>query len=1118
MTANLSRRFNAFTKTILALAALAALLPLVASLLVPPLAAQPFDQRLFGEMRWRSIGPYRAGRTRAVAGVPSQLNVFYMGVCNGGVWKTTDYGRTWRPIFDDQPTGSIGAIAVSPSHPNIVYVASGEGLQRPDLSVGDGIYRSDDAGRTWTHLGLRDGQQIPQVIVDPRNPDRLFAAVLGHPYGPNEERGIYRSLDGGRTFTRVLYFDENTGGSELAFDPANPAIVYAGLWESRQGPWENAAWSGTNGGLFKSTDGGTTWRELELISPAASAAPAAPAEPVVQVNLGIAPSNPRRIYAAVAFARGTALFRSDDAGATWTRLPDTRPAGRIGGGDLPRIAVHPSDPDTVFVVSTVSWKSTDGGRTFKAFKGAPGGDDYQNLWINPVNPDVILYASDQGAAITVNGGETWSSWYNQPTAQLYHVAADNAFPYRVYSGQQESGSAGVSSRGDDGRITFREWRTVGVDEYGYAAPDPLDPDIVYGGSRVTRWDRRTNQVQTVGPAVTRSPDWRTVRTQPVVFSPVDPQTLYFAANTLWKTRTGGQSWAQISPDLTRKTWDVPASVGNYKSEQSAQPSQRGVIYTIAPSYVDANRIWVGTDDGLLHVTTDGGRTWTDVTPPQLTPWAKVSIIDAGRFDARTAYAAVNTLRLDDMRPHIYRTRDGGKTWTEIVNGIPDGAPTNAVREDPVRRGLLFAGTEREVYVSFDDGDHWQSLRLNMAPSSVRDIIIKDDDLVAATHGRGFWILDDITPLRQLDGSVVTAAATLFRPQVATRVRWNMNTDTPLPPDEPGGENLPDGAVIDYALKSDASGPVTLEIVDGAGRTIRRYSSEDKGEYPTPESAPVPLYWYRKPLTLKTTAGMHRFLWDMRYQPLEGGGRRGGLPIAATPYNTVPTPNSVWAPPGLYTVKLTVDGQTLKQPLTVRMDPRVKTPASGLAQQFELSRAMYDGVLASQVALQELRALRGQVKKLQTSLGTSGGAAAVKAQGAGQAAAPQASAADLASQSNTTILDALADIDKKAAMIEGGAGGPGGPGGGMGGQLGPGGPGGAGAQDTLSGIGGSLNSLMNMLQAADVEPTNQLKAAVAERRKALRALLDKWDSLRTRELAALNTLLKEVNLPAIGFDR
>jgi photosystem II stability/assembly factor-like uncharacterized protein len=1101
---NATRSDNSRRTGIRLLLATGALALLAAAAAPPPIAAQPFDQKLFSEMRWRSIGPYRAGRTRAVAGVPSQPNVFYIGVCNGGVWKTTDYGRTWRPVFDDQPTGSIGAIAVSPSNPDIVYVASGEGLQRPDLSVGDGIYKSTDAGRTWTHLGLRDGQQIPQIIVDPRHPDRVFAAVLGHPYGPNEERGIYRSLDGGTTFERVLYVDENTGGSEVAFDPSDPAIVYAGLWESRQGPWENAAWSGTNGGLYKSIDGGTTWNELKLFAPStpaaktsgAAASSLAPApEEIVQVNLGIAPSDPRRIYAAVALTRGTAIYRSDDAGATWTRLSDNRPAGRIGGGDLPRIAVHPADPDTLFVAATVSWKSTDGGRTFRAFKGAPGGDDYQNLWINPTNPAILLYASDQGAVITVNGGETWSSWYNQPTAQLYHVAADNGFPYRVYSGQQESGSAGVLSRGDDGRVTFRDWQPVGVDEYGYAAPDPLDPNIVYGGRGVTRWDRRTGQVQTVGPRVARGgADWRTVRTQPVLFSPLDARTLYFAANTLWKTRDGGRSWTQISPDLTRKTWDVPASVGKYKDDPSAKPAQRGVIYAVAPSYVDANVIWAGTDDGLIQVTTDGGLHWTDVTPPQLGPWAKVSAMDAGRFDAKTAYAAVNTIRLDDMRPHIYRTHDGGKTWAEIVEGLTGGAPTNAVREDPARRGLLYAATEREVFVSFDDGGHWQSLRLNMAPSSVRDIIIKDDDLVAATHGRGFWILDDVTPLRQIDAATAAAGAVLFKPQLATRVRYNMNTDTPLPPDEPGGENPPDGAIIDYVLNSDAAGPVTLEIVDGAGRAIRRYSSEDKAELPTAETAPVPLYWYRKPLVLQRTAGMHRFLWDMRYQPLEaaaGGRGRGGLPISATPYNTVPVPNSIWAPPGLYTVKLTVDGKTFQQPLTLRMDPRVKTPAAGLARLHEMSLALYDGILGSQHDLQEMRGLRGEVKKMQE-----------EATAAGKPA---------------EVLEAIAAFDKKAAAIEGGMSGSAGPGGGPGGPTGPGGPGGAGAAgapDTLSSIGFTLNSLMSTLQGSDTAPTTQLAAAVDERLMALRTLRDRFKSLKNQELATLQRLLKAPGIPGV----
>ncbi|MCU1382400.1 MAG: hypothetical protein JWL71_1097, partial [Acidobacteria bacterium] len=773
--------------------------------------AQTYPADAFaGALRWRSIGPFRGGRTKAITGVPREPNVFYMAPVNGGVWKTTDFGRTWNPIFDDQPTGSVGSIAVAPSDPNVIYVGSGEGLARPDLSVGDGLYKSTDAGHSWTHLGLRDGQQIPYIIVDPRDANRLFVAVLGHPYGPNEERGVYRSTDGGASFQKVLSKDENTGASDLEFDPTNPDIVYACLWEQRQGPWENGAWAGTTGGIFKSTDGGGTWRQLTR---------GLPADGIVQADIAVAPGDGSRIYATVANPQTVRIYRSDDAGENWTVITtDTRPAGRIGGGDLPVPAVDPKNADTVIIASTVSYRSTDGGKTWAALRGAPGGDDYQRPWISPGNSNIIAMASDQGAIISVNGGETWSSWYNQPTSQMYHVNADNAFPYRVCGGQQESGSACVASRGNDGMITFREWHPVGVEEYGYAVPDPLNADIIYGG-KVTRYNRKTGQVQNIAPTPLRPADFRTLRTAPVAFSPADPHVMYFASNTLWKTATGGRSWQQISQDLTRKTWDAPATIGKYRSAETAAPTQRGVIYTVAPSPLDINRIWIGTDDGLVQTTADGGGSWHDVTPPDLKPFMKVSIVDAGHFDAQTAYAAVNTLRLDDMRPHIYRTHDAGTTWTAIVNGIPDGAPVNAVREDPVRKGLLFAGTEREVYVSLDDGEHWQSLRLNMPATSIRDVIVKGDDLIAGTHGRGIWILDDITPLRQLDHSPVsTLNAQLFKPQTAYRVRQNTNTDTPIPPDEAAGKNPPDGAIINYSLKADASGPMTLEILDAAGKS------------------------------------------------------------------------------------------------------------------------------------------------------------------------------------------------------------------------------------------------------------------------------------------------------------
>ena len=696
-----------------------------------------------GEMRYRMIGPHRASRTKAAVGIPDQPNVFYIGVCNGGVWKTTDYGRTWDPIFDDQPSGSIGAIAIAPSNPDIIYVGSGEGLQRPDLSTGDGIYKSTDGGRTWAQLGLRDGQQIPQIVVHPSDPNRLWVAVLGHPYGPNEERGLFRSTDGGATFTKVLYKDENTGAIDVVIDPMNPNVLYAALWESRQAPWENGVFSGPGSGIFKSVDGGTTWR------PVTRGLPTFEGDGLGRIGLTVAPSRPNRLFATIEARQKAGLYRSDDAGESWN-LVNGDPYVTNRASDFAEVKVHPTNPDIVFTGSIVTWKSVDGGVTFSALKGAPGGDDYHRIWINPKHPDIMLIASDQGAIVTVNGGRTWSSWYNQPTAQFYHVTTDNAFPYRVCSGQQESGSVCIDSRGNDGRITFREWHPVGVDEYGYVAPDPLDPDIVYGG-KVTRYDRRTGQVQNVGPMPLRSADYRVLRTTPILFSQADRKTLLFAANTLWKTLDGGKSWSQISPDLTRETWEIPASVGKYRDRPEARPTRRGVIYTIAPSPLDINRIWVGTDDGLIHVTADGGRTWTNVTPPDLKPWAKVSLMDASDFDVNTAYAAVNTFRLDDLRPHIYRTRDGGKTWSHITAGIPEGGSVNVVREDPKRRGLLFAGTEQAVYVSLDDGEQWQSLRLNMPATSIRDLVIKDDDLVIGTHGRSFWILDDITPLRQVDG-------------------------------------------------------------------------------------------------------------------------------------------------------------------------------------------------------------------------------------------------------------------------------------------------------------------------------------------------------------------------------
>ncbi len=1017
------------------------------------LALEPLcgDASFDGALHWRNVGPFRGGRTRAIAGVPSQPNVFYMAQVNGGVFKTTDYGRKWQPIFDDQPTGSIGAIAVSISNPDIVYVGSGEGLHRPDLSIGDGVYKSTDAGKTWTHLGLRDGQQIPQISIDPVNPDRVFVAVGGHPYGPNEERGIFRSLDGGKTFEKVLHRDENTGGGDVQIDPTNSDVVYATLWESREGPWENSTWNGTNGGIFKSTDGGKSWNELHKGLP----------DKIVQSNLAIASNSPRTLVATVKTLVTSDIFRSEDGGESWVNTTDDpRPAAGIGGGELPILKFDPKNPAIVYSTSIVCWKSTDGGKTWTGWRGAPGGDDYQNIWINPDNPNIILLGSDQGAIITVNGGGSWSSWYNQPTAQLYHVSADNAFPYRLYSGQQESGSVGIASRGNDGAITFRDWHPVAAEEYGYVVADPLDPDIVYGG-KLTRFDRRTGQAQEILPVPLRSPDFRLIRTQPVVFSPVDRHLLFFSGNTLWQTRDGGRNWKQISPDLTRKTYELPASIGKYRNDPTATPKQRGVIYAVAPSPLDVNRIWCGTDDGLIHLTTNGGKNWTDVTPSAISAWQKISIIDAGHFDASTAYAAVNTLRLDDVRPHIYRTHDSGKTWAEIVHGIPDGQTVNVVREDTLRKGLLFAGTERAVYVSFDDGDNWESLRLNMPATSVRDLIIKDDDLAVATHGRGFWILDNITPLRQWNRD--QHETVLFKPQTALRIRWSLNTDTPLPPDEPAGENPPDGAMIDYFLTEDSA--ATLEIKDKNGNLVRRYSSRDSPVLPDPKKLRIPSYWIRPFAALSSERGLHRFLWDMHYTPLSEV--EPAYPMSAVYRDTPASPTSPWVVPGEYTVVLTAGGKSLAQRLTVKMDPRVKMSEKELQEQLSLSQQ-----------LSELRATLEPIGKVFDSL--------VEQLTKLRAQSPP-----------EKIEDKLNGLDARLK------------------ELGP--PNARpGASPSLHAL-DSARELFGAIQGVDAAPTDRVKAAVHEVKVQASTLTKRWHEIVARDVPALNQELQACGLTALNLN-
>ena len=1035
--------------------------------------AQQYPENMYQEMRWRMIGPFRGGRTRAVAGVPNQPNLFYIGAVNGGVWKSDDYGRTWTPIFDQEPTQSIGAIAVAPSDPNIIYVASGEGLHRPDLSVGNGIYRSTDAGKTWTHLGLRDGQQIPALAIDSRDPNKLFAAVLGHPYGPNNERGIFRSTDGGNTWQKLLSKDENTGGSDIEMDPSNPDVLYASLWEMREGPWEDYnQFQGTGGGLFKSTDGGNTWHPLTKGLP----------ENVTQINVAIAPSEPSRLYASVATTKrgeygsgaGLGVYRSDDAGENWHLAnTDPRPAMRIGGGDLSILRADPKNPDVVYSVSIVTVRSTDGGKTWMSIRGAPGGDDYQNLWINPNDPNIILLVSDQGAIVTVNRGQTWGSWFNQPTAQLYHVGVTNTFPYRVCAGQQESGSVCILSRGNDGEVTFRDWHPVATIEYGYVAPDPLDPDIIYGGGRseVSKYHWSTGQVQNVTPIPVRSEKYRTDRTEPTLFSPIDPHTLYFASNVLFKTTDGGQTWQAISPDLTRESPGVPASIGALAAKNPDAGKQRGVIYALAPSFKNINTLWAGTDDGLIWITRDGGKNWTNITPPELTAWSKVTQIEASHFDDQSAYASVSRFRIDDLHPYIYRTRDGGKTWKLISGSLPPDAPVDTVREDPVRKGLLFAGTETSLWVSFDDGDNWQSLQLNLPHTSMRDLGIHENDLIVATHGRSFWILDDITPLRQLAESVTKADAYLFKPEPAYRVWRSTNPDTPIPPDEPTGKNPPDGAILDYFLAQPASGPVTLEIADAHGNVVRRFSSTDKPEVSQQELEKqlIPLYWIRMPKTLSQTAGMHRWVWDLRYP--SPGSMQHQYPISAVPYDTPRSPLGPLALPGEYTARLTVNGHTSTAPLALKMDPRVNVGSAGIEQQFKLETRLATEVTTSTEAVTQANSVLDQLH-------------------------------NIAAQPSGAFADSIKAFDQKVGtMLRGTT---------------PPVPGTA-PELTLTRANGAVGTLYESIGQADAAPTAAQVSAVADTERDLSAVMKQWEQTKQSDLAALNRQLRSANLPEIHLE-
>jgi photosystem II stability/assembly factor-like uncharacterized protein len=1138
-----------------------------------PAGPPPYPAPLGTALRWRLAGPFRGGRVLAVSGVRGRPETFYFGAVGGGVWRSDDAGRVWTPVFDGPPSGSIGALAVATSDPNVVYAGAGEADMRSDISWGDGMYRSSDGGRSFHAIGLRDSRQIGRILVDPSNPDVVLVAALGHGFGPNPERGVFRTADGGRSWQRVLHRDDATGAIDLAADPGDPRTVYAALWNVRRPPWSTyAPLGGPGGGLFKSSDGGLTWQEL--------AGHGLPAGPLGRIGLAVAggpaaasggpggpgapgrpggpggPGRPfqpgpgerhHRVYALIDDPRQPGLYRSDDAGSSWRRVcADPRLTSRpwyFGG-----LTADPRDPDTVYVAAVSLYRSTDGGRSFQAIKGAPGGDDYHSLWIDPADPRRMILGGDQGAVVSVDGAASWSSWFNQPTAQIYHVATDERFPYTIYGAQQDSGTAAVVSRSDAGQITFRDWFSTGTGESGYILPDPTDPDAVYGGDpggHLFRFSRRTSQVldvsPTPGPAGGAGGDgivYRYPWTAALAISPLPPHALYQGSQFVHRTLDRGRSWEVISPDLTVRPGTAVArgrgtgGTGGTSGAGRAGDEDKGAVYSIAPSPLRAGLIWAGTDNGLVHLTLDEGKSWQDVTPRGLAEWSMVSVVEASRWEAGAAYVAIDRHQMDDLRPYALRTHDFGRTWTPIVAGIAETAYVHAVREDPRRRGLLYAATESGVYVSFDDGDRWQPLQLNLPASSVRDLAVHGDDLIAATHGRSFWVLDGLAPLRQLDAAVVASPAHLFTPPPAIRRRRGENRETPLPPETPAGANPPAGAIVDYWLGGEAAGPseragatgtsaaagpskrtetagptgssgeVVLEIFDQRGERVRRFASDDPVRRPEEVADQMPLQpsWLRPPPPLGKRAGLNRFIWDLRYP----------APPALHPHASMDAVYGEGAPlepegplvlPGVYQLKLTAAGSSSTATLRVEADPRVEVPPAALASQLELSRRIDAALEESYSAVLQLRELAGRLGQL------------------APAGPPPASAPEAAPAAGPDPLARPASPARPAPRVGGGK---------LGKQI-------TALRERVEKLAGreadfqpppekepgftvihaGLAALAVSVGTGDAAPTTQAAAAFAAYRAQLDRALAAWAAVRAQDLPALNRRLAAQGLHPVA---
>ncbi|MGD8383777.1 MAG: hypothetical protein PVF89_00075 [Lysobacterales bacterium] len=890
----------------------------------------------YSDLHWRLVGPYRGGWATAVAGHPDNSTTFYFGSADGGIWKTDDAGVTWKPLFEHEGSASIGALQLAPSNPGVIWVGTGQIQQRWDVVDGDGVYRSVDGGKHWQHAGLAKSRHIGALWVDPHDADIAVVAALGPVFGPGGQRGLYRTEDGGGHWTRVLYLNATTGAADLAYSRDEPDVLYASVWQLQRHPWLDYFQPsvGENSDIYKSTDGGRSWARV--------GGAGLPAAPLGRIELAVAPGRgAKRVWASVETADGGGLYRSDDGGGHWSLV---NPDASLASDYMGWLCADPQDPETVWAGGQPLRRSTDGGASFTIVRSSPGGDDYHALWIDPRDTRRMITGADQGAVVTFNGGRSWSSWYNQPTGQFYRLAVDNGFPYHIYSGQQDSGTVAIASRSDYGRISFRDWHPVGGDERDGDVPDPLDPEIVYGaglGGRISKWDARTGQVQNVSPYPLSSyaQDPRTVKYRydwitPLAIAAVPPYAIYGAAQVVFRSLDGGQNWRVISPDLTGAKVGTKGCNGDMP-EKEASKCGFGTLFAIAPSPLRDGLVWVGSDNGRVHVTDDGGKHWRDVTPAGLEDWSKINLIDASARDPKAAYLAVDRHRLNDFDPRAYVTHDAGTNWREIGHGLPAGEYVNVVREDPARAGLLYAGTSRGAYFSVDDGEHWQSLQLNLPTTGINDLLVHEDDLVIATQGRALWILDDVAPLRQAAVGDIGESVRLLAPATAYRLRFNQNRDTPLPPEEPTGDNPPAGAVLDYIVPAGYSGALQLDILAADGSLVRHYES---GQIPQRAKARVYFAdtWLGQPQVLSASPGHHRFVWNLRYAPpptLESS-----YSIAAVPEQETPIlPQGAFVLPGNYTVRISAGDITSSQPLEVVMDPRVKVSRDELASLLEFQQ-------------------------------------------------------------------------------------------------------------------------------------------------------------------------------------